>query len=269
MPIYFTSDSMNMPIYVHSIGNDWDQSAVKRDAGFPYYHWLQTENGEGVIRVDGIEHILKQGQGILLAPSIPHEYEPVEQEWKTSFVSFYGCMQNELGMISGQMPYVLAENCEKFSAQDWVDRIIRELEAENYSPEELSIECYRFLLGISSAQPGSKTNVRYQYQRYIEPVLTAISINYKADLTVQQLADLVFVTPQYLTRIFQQQFGSSVYQYLTNYRIRMAKELLINRPELSVRDAGIQCGMETTSHFIAVFKERVGYTPLEFRRLHY
>ncbi|NLW12853.1 MAG: AraC family transcriptional regulator [Clostridiaceae bacterium] len=269
MPIYFTSDSMNMPIYVHSIGNDWYQSAVKRDAGFPYYHWLQTENGEGVIRVGGIEHILKQGQGIMLAPFIPHEYEPVEQEWKTSFVSFYGCLQNELGMIFGQMPYVLAENCERFSPQDWVDRIIREIEGGRFIPEELSIECYRFLLGISSAQPGRKTNVRYQYQRYIEPVLIEISKNYNGDLTVQQLADLVYVTPQYLTRIFQEQLGSSVHNYLTNYRIRMAKELLINKPEISVRNAGIRSGMPTTSHFIAVFKERVGYTPLEFRNLHY
>lgn len=269
MPIYFTSDNMDMPIYVHSIGNNWKQTAVRRDSGFPHYHWLQTESGEGVISVGGTEYILKQGQGIMISPFVPHGYKPIGNDWKTSFVSFYGYMQNEIGMIIGQMPYVLAENCERFSPQDWVGRVISEIEAARSIPKELSTDCYSFLLSIKNAQSCQQTNASQQYKLYLKPVMAEISKNYYNNLTVQQLADLVYVTPQYLNRLFQRQLGSSVHSYLMNYRIRMAKELLINRPELSVRDAGIHCGMETTSHFIAIFKERVGYTPLEFRKLHY
>jgi AraC-like DNA-binding protein len=75
------------------------------------------------------------------------------------------------------------------------------------------------------------------------------------------------VTPQYLARLFRRFLGCSPYEYLTNYRINRARELLVSNPRLEVQQIARQTGFSDTSHFIAMFKKATGVTPLEFRRL--
>lgn len=62
--------------------------------------------------------------------------------------------------------------------------------------------------------------------------------------------------------------GQSPYQYLLDFRIRQAKELLINQPELSIQLVATKVGIESTSQFINLFKKRTNYTPKKFRTLY-
>ena len=48
------------------------------------------------------------------------------------------------------------------------------------------------------------------------------------DISAKELADSVFVSQQYLSRVFTEFMNCSVYEYLTNYRINKAKELLLS-----------------------------------------
>ena len=61
------------------------------------------------------------------------------------------------------------------------------------------------------------------YQRYIVPVVREIETNFSSDLTAQALSEKVFVSPQYLSRLFRRFFSCSVYEYLTMHRINKAK----------------------------------------------
>lgn len=106
------------------------------------------------------------------------------------------------------------------------------------------------------------------YQKYVLPVIKEIETNYSQPLTVTGLCSQVYVTPQYLSRLFKRFLGSSVYTYLMNYRIQKAKELLMNRPETEIQHIAHQVGFQDASHFISVFRTATGYTPLEFRKLH-
>ena len=51
------------------------------------------------------------------------------------------------------------------------------------------------------------------YQRYIVPVVREIETNFSSDLTAQALSEKVFVSPQYLSRLFRRFFSCSVYEY--------------------------------------------------------
>ena len=86
---------------------------------------------------------------------------------------------------------------------------------------------------------------------------------------MEELAGSVYVTPQYLSRLFRRFFGYSVYEYLTNYRMGKAKELLIGNPRLEVQHVAARVGYNDVSRFISVFKRLTGYTPLEFRRMYW
>ena len=104
------------------------------------------------------------------------------------------------------------------------------------------------------------------YKRYVEPVLKQIDADYAAELTIQELSSRVYVTPQYLSRLFRRFLGCSAYEYLTTYRINKAKELLLVESSLEIQEIAIRTGFSDTSHFIAMFKKASGLTPGEFRR---
>ena len=85
MPISFGSNFAREPFQFDSVGNDWEQESVTRPEGYPLYHYLQTKEGVGEVTVysrnqavsDNIlsnSHTieLQKGQGILIAPNVPH-----------------------------------------------------------------------------------------------------------------------------------------------------------------------------------------------------
>ena len=91
---------------------------------------------------------------------------------------------------------------------------------------------------------------------------------YDTRLTVPELSRSVYITPQYLSRLFRRFLGCSTYEYLMNYRITRAKEMLRANPGMGVADIAHMVGFEEPSHFIVMFKKAVGMTPLAFRNLY-
>ena len=268
MPIYFTSNDTGQPLYIQSIGNHWNQGTVERERGFPYYHWLQTESGSGMVFINGTTLRLERGTGVLVPPLLPHSYKPERSGWQTSFVTFCGRLHHMIGSLVNPDPYALARESEFFSFQGWADKIVRQFERGEQCPEELSIECFRFLTYLGAAQEQRLPLTHHAYLKYIAPSLTYIHEKYGTPIVLEELARHVFVTPQYLSRLFRRFLNVSVHEYITGYRVKRAKELLTSRPELPVKTVSIMVGMSTVSHFIAVFKQRVGCTPLGFRNFH-
>ena len=74
MPIYFNSSPVNFPFQFDSIGNNWDQEPTLRPDGFPLYHYLQTQEGCGILTIDGRDYTIEENQGVLLAPGVSHAY---------------------------------------------------------------------------------------------------------------------------------------------------------------------------------------------------
>ena len=74
MPIFFKPSASDFSLSADSIGNRWLQEPVVRPNGFPLYHWIQTERGEGLLTLEGQKLLLKPGDGVLIAPHVPHEY---------------------------------------------------------------------------------------------------------------------------------------------------------------------------------------------------
>lgn len=270
MPVYYNLAYQENPFSVDSIGSHWEQPTVSRPTGYPYYHWLQTESGVGEIFLEGKKIVLKQGQGILIAPFVPHQYFSHRSSiWITSFATFNGSLANEIGQLVGKSPYLLAEEQPYFSFFQWVeDQIQQQITNPAIDSIELSISCYQFLMQLSRFQ-DKHTNQKHElYLTYIQPVIEEIETNYKEALTVEHLAEQVFVSPQYLSRLFQRFLGISTYTFILRYRLNKAKELLINRQELEIQQIAYLVGFKDASHFVASFKKESSYTPLEFRRLH-
>ena len=87
------------------------------------------------------------------------------------------------------------------------------------------------------------------------------------DLTADALSREVFVTPQYLSRLFSRYLGCSVYEYLTKFRLSKAKELLVSHRGRKIQDITQDVGYTDASHFVLMFRKMTGMTPSEFRKI--
>ena len=69
-----------------------------------------------------------------------------------------------------------------------------------------------------------------------------------------------------LYKLSQQLYGCGISEHIRDMRVKMAKELLVERPELSLADIAAKCGYHDYNYFINVFTQAVGTSPGVFRR---
>ena len=92
-----------------------------------------------------------------------------------------------------------------------------------------------------------------------------ITMHIDEEMNRESLAKAVFLTPDYLSRMFKRRTGMGLNEYIVNRRIDLAKQLLA-QTELPVGSIAVQLGYNSFSHFTKVFKQRVGVTPVKYRQ---
>ncbi len=85
-------------------------------------------------------------------------------------------------------------------------------------------------------------------------------------ITVQSIADSIYVNPSYLSSCFKQEVGETLSHYIRRKRIRWAEKLL-REGNTTTADIAAICQFCSQSHFIQVFKKMKGLTPEQFRRM--
>jgi two-component system response regulator YesN len=98
----------------------------------------------------------------------------------------------------------------------------------------------------------------------IEEVVRLIEIEYNTDLSLESLAERVYLSPSYLSHLFKKQKGISLNKFITLYRMEKAKELLCSTKRKIV-DIGQDVGYSNFPYFSALFKNHYGKTPSQFR----
>lgn len=102
-------------------------------------------------------------------------------------------------------------------------------------------------------------------RRELVIVLDYIHEHYSQELSVELLASTVFLSPDYLSRIFKKAMGKSLYQYIRQFRMEKASALLLNTTK-KVIDIGIETGYPNYSYFCQSFREYFGTSPDRYRQ---
>ena len=86
------------------------------------------------------------------------------------------------------------------------------------------------------------------------------------DFRMAEAAEHFFLSEAQLRRVFAAELGMSPSAYLTETRMELAKSLLSDPRELSVREIAEACGYTSVYYFSAVFREQIGCSPSEHRK---
>jgi len=92
-----------------------------------------------------------------------------------------------------------------------------------------------------------------------------IKNNLDGHLTREVLGEHVHMNPDYLNRIFKQETGLSLHDFIVEQRLELAKELLINT-HLKISAVALNVGCTSFSQFSKIFKEATGLTPKQYQR---
>ena len=91
-----------------------------------------------------------------------------------------------------------------------------------------------------------------------------IAVHLSEDLSVNALAEKVYLNPVYLSRAYKQATGEKLSEYILVRRLERAKQLL-QQPEKKISEIGYLIGLDSAAHFSRVFKKYTGLSPQEYR----
>lgn len=98
----------------------------------------------------------------------------------------------------------------------------------------------------------------------IKTVLTYIKKNYKEKIYIHDLAEQLHMNEQYFCRFFKRSIGRSPMEYVNEYRIKQAMQLLDNT-SWPVTEVCLECGYNNLGNFLRAFKKYTNTTPLKYR----
>ncbi|NOW87158.1 two-component system response regulator YesN [Clostridium beijerinckii] len=105
----------------------------------------------------------------------------------------------------------------------------------------------------------------FNHRHEIELVKSYIYENYGKDLSLDILAEYVYMAPSYLSSMFKKETSVGINVFIKNYRMEKAKDMLENT-NIRIKDIGNIVGYSNTSYFCQSFKEFYGLTPEKYRQ---
>ncbi|MGO4497229.1 response regulator [Paenibacillus sp. 2RAB27] len=107
-----------------------------------------------------------------------------------------------------------------------------------------------------------------QMSKNVKKIIRHIETHYRENISLDQIAEHVYLHPNYISSLFRKETGLTLINYLHLYRIKKAKLLMLGDSMDSLHRISEQVGYESVRHFFSVFKKYCGLTPSEYRQ-HY
>jgi len=110
----------------------------------------------------------------------------------------------------------------------------------------------------------SEKNMHNNY--LVKQIMDFINSNYEKPLSLHYLSDEFHRSIPYISKLLKQQTDRSFTEILTELRIEKAKNLL-KTTSLHINEIGIRIGYPNTRYFSKIFKQKVGMTPNDYRKI--
>ncbi len=224
-------------------------------------------HGRGFFERNGTITELKKGDMFYIPPNTQgHYFADRVHPWIYSWIGFDGNVINkylQLCSISDDNPtFEDSENLpllEKFNAL-----------ADRYTQKGiLDLHCLALLIEIFAIMLDNRAPLKIEYsikEAHVKHAIEYISYNYQFEITVQDIAHSLNLTPTYLANIFRETLNMSPKQYLKSVRMNTACKLLEDQSRL-IKEVALLVGYKDQLHFSSEFKKYKKTSPLEYRKL--
>ncbi len=239
-----------------------------------HYLFHYVISGTGMLYADdtsGHTHIyqIKSGQGFMIFPNQINTYiADKDLPWEYTWVEFDGLRVREALSITGLSPDAPVYHARSHDMREtMMQEMLYIARHGNMPPFHLIGHLYLFLdaltrsvspMGLSTSKGGKLRDF------YIREALAFIELNFQNDISVENIADHCGLNRSYFGKIFKGAVGQPPQEFLLNYRMTKAAELL-KLSRLSIGDISKAVGYDNQLHFSRAFKNVFGVPPRVWR----
>ena len=262
----YAPELKQFPFFLAGIGGSYYQLPINRPGGYQWHQILFCADGEGMLEFDGEKIKLSEGDCFFLPRLHPHSYYPLTDHWDVRWTAFEGTACDDvLERLKMTRPSVIHIDADS-KLEKIFDRMIRSLETDIlYCDYICSGLIYDYILEFHRYTDEERNSSKSRNVTLLLPALRYMHENFKQDISMSELSEMVGITPQHFCRIFKKTMGVRPNVFLTQIRLEEAKHLLSDTNS-TVAYAAEQSGFRDTGYFSTVFKKYVGMTPSDHKR---
>ena len=232
------------------------------------YVIIYCVDGEGWLRLEGKQWIIKKGDIFVCPPHLPHSYGANNEiPWTKYWIHFRGRSASaymDLIGISTSNPVIHTSNNAKILS--WIQDIFTILSMGYTQSNLLFATSYlsNILSYISSLSMNSQLNKTDNIN--IEKVITYMLENISENLTLNQLSNYASISRYHFVRVFKEKTGYTPLDYYIRLRIQKACEFLESSSS-KINIVSSVLGFSNPYYFSTTFKRIVGQSPKHYREM--
>lgn len=234
-----------------------------------YFLIHYISEGKGIFQVGDTIYNLSGGQGFLICPGIVTYYQAdFEDPWNYSWVGFHGLKAEfylKKANLSAENP-IFTYRKDKF-----IENCFKQMLESKQMPKSKEIRLLGFLYLFLSQlieennQPLFLEEDINRKEQYVKKIVEFIEINYSRKISIREIARYVGLDRSYMGAIFKEHFNTSPQDYLINFRLNKACDLMKN-PSLSIGDISRSVGYDDPLLFSKMFRKIKGMSSRAYRR---
>lgn len=245
----------------------------------PYSEMLIVTNGHGFFTNGAKRTHIKCGHVVITNKFIPHTEFPynADADYKSMEYAVLS-LQNICFYIGNDYTKNTEESLILDMTSIWnqIANCLQKLDNEiEHKQPYWEILCKSIMdeLIVIIMREAHLNNFYYDNEQPAQKIISAIKKtkhfmerHYQDKITLEDLANKVFLNKYYLSHSFKKYEGISPMQYLTQVRIKKAQSLL-NSTDFSIMDIAMQTGFTSAANFCKIFKYNIGYSPLQYKNI--
>lgn len=168
-------------------------------------------------------------------------------------------------------PIIRLSESDQVFAENLINQMLKEqsLKESGYT---ISLKAYLMQLLIfinrlteQKNKPAVDIDPNNTIHKRISEIVQYINTHYSNSLSLAKIADIFYISPYYLSRVFKEVTGFNLVEYLNLVRVREAQKLLQNS-NAKIIDIAQMVGFGSVAHFGRVFKQITSLSPSSYRK---
>lgn len=262
----YNPEARTLPFFLFGIGGSKYQGHVSRPDGYGWDQILFCAAGSGTLEYDKRKVKINAGDYFFLPRNIPHTYYPDGELWDVRWVAFEGSVCDEILERFGMTVPIVIAAPEETTMEKTFDRMVISQENDSlYCDHTCSGLVYDYLIEFHRLMDANADRAKSRQISMLLPVLRFMHDNFRSDISMTQLSNIMGVTPQHFCRVFRKTMNVSPNEFLTRIRLDEAKRLL-NEKDVSVSEVAVRSGFRDAGYFSTVFRKHEGISPVQYKK---
>lgn len=237
-------------------------------------------SGSGKYCIEGEKYEVREGDLLILNPGVSHQaLQGEEGEIPTTEffvgvtdIQFSDYPRNFLPVpdgayimhTTGEFRQKIARLCAIMETENMVCREGRYFMLKAYAMQMILLIIREQCDAISSVGGYAFESVNKKY--VVDRIINYFEDHYSEKISLDQIAENMYLSPFYISKIFKSETGDTPIRHLINIRLDRAKALLEDGNPGSIQEIAASVGYDDAYHFSKLFKKRYGFSPSQIRK---